>query len=271
MENILETILKGESETVEFNGYGFDYQIQSDATMNDIEIDALYKFLDIANSVRNINENVFLPPDIILQKLELMKDDKITKAALLLFGKNPQHFFSGHYEIKCGNFIDDNDYNKMINDQVYNQNIINNFYSVLNFVLGSIRKSSEKGEIHDTEVWEFPIGVIREVLVNMIVHRDYRQGMKSTVEIRPSKVLFYNPAQLFEPTINIQRLRKHHPSRPGDKLIAKIFYLMGLFENWGSGTLRIISDTIKYGKAMPEFYFEDGMFKLELYRREMDY
>jgi len=108
--------------------------------------------------------------------------------------------------------------------------------------------------------------IVRESLVNMIVHRDYRQNIKGAVEVRPSMIAFYNPAQLFEPTINIERLKKSHPSRPGNKLISKIFYLMGLFENWGGGTLEIISDTIKSGKPSPEFHFEDGMFTLELYR-----
>ena len=54
-----------------FNGYGFDYRIQKNATLNDIDNDSLYEFLETANSVRNLNENLLLPPDMILQKLDL--------------------------------------------------------------------------------------------------------------------------------------------------------------------------------------------------------
>ena len=54
--------------------------------------------------------------------------------------------------------------------------------------------------------------------------------------------------------------------KAGNKLIAKIFYLMGLFENWGSGTLKILSDTVQSGKPPPEFTFEAGMFRLVLRR-----
>ena len=141
-----------------------------------------------------------------------------------------------------------------------------NFYAALNFVLESIGKSSRKTELHRQETYEFPASVIREALVNMIVHRDYRPNIKSTVEIRPSTVSLYNPAHLFGPTITIERLRKHHPSRPGNTLLAKIFYLMGLFENWGGGTLKIISETTNLGKPCPKFSFEDGMFRLVLFR-----
>ena len=109
--------------------------------------------------------------------------------------------------------------------------------------------------------------MLREALVNMIVHRDYRQDIKSTIEIRPTSIAFYNPAQLFGPTITIERLSQVHPSRPGNKLLAKIFYLMGLFENWGGGTLKIITDSVGAGKPAPAFTFEDGMFRLVLLRK----
>jgi ATP-dependent DNA helicase RecG len=249
-----------------FNGYGFDYRVQKGAALDDIDTDAVYKFLETANSVRNLNENMFLPVDVILEKLELIKDSGITNAALLLFGKNPGKFFPGHYEIKCGDFPGDEGYDEISNDKEFTGNIIDNFNFSLGFIKAYIKKTLVKNDVQHTEKWEFPVNVIREALVNMIVHRDYRQNIKSTVEIRPSLVSFYNPAQLFRPTITIDRLKKVHPSRPGNRLIAKIFYLMGVFENWGGGTLKIVSDTVKAGKPSPEFFYEGGMFRLELYR-----
>lgn len=248
------------------NGYGFDYQIQTDATIDDINTDAVYEFLEIANSVRDLNQSLLLPADIILQKLDLMTSAGLTRAALLLFGKRPEKFFLGHFEIKCGKFLDDVGYDEVINEKEYRGDLIANFYGALDFLLESIPKSSKKIDLQRTEMWEFPAGVLREALVNMIVHRDYRVGIKSTIEIRDSALSFYNPAQLFSPTITIESLKKHHPSRPGNKLIAKIFYQMGLFENWGGGTLKIYHDTLAVGKLSPEFSFAEGMFKLVLRR-----
>jgi ATP-dependent DNA helicase RecG len=251
-----------------YNGYGFDYQIQKHATLDHIDGDAVYKFLETANAVRDLNENTFLPVDAVLQKLELMKDTGITNAALLLFGKEPGKFFAQHYEIKCGSFPENEGYDEISNDKEFNRNIIENFYLSFGFLKESIKKSLVKNSsgVHRTENWEFPLTVLREALVNMIVHRDYRQDIKSTVEVRPSFISFYNPGHLFAPTITIERLKTIHPSRPGNRLIAKTFYLMGVFENWGGGTLKIISDTVKAGKPSPEFSYENGMFRLELHR-----
>jgi len=158
-------------------------------------------------------------------------------------------------------------YDAISNEQEFKGNLIQNFRAALNFVLESITKSSQKNDLHRTETWEFPVSVIREALVNMIVHRDYRQNVKSAIEVRPAAISIYNPAHLFGPTITLERLKQHHPSRPGNKLIARAFYLLGLFENWGGGTLKIISETTDAGKPPPEFSFEGGVFGLTLFRR----
>ena len=112
-------------------------RVQKNAALDDIDTDALYKFLETANSVRNLNENTFLPADVILEKLELIKDSGITNATLLLFGKKSGKFFPGHYEIKCGDFPGDEGYDEISNDKEFTGNIIDNF----NFSLGFIKSS----------------------------------------------------------------------------------------------------------------------------------
>ena len=249
-----------------YNGYGFDYLTQKNATIDDIDTVQLYEFVETANSIRNLNENLYLPPETILEKLDLIKKNKLTNAALLLFGKNPTQFFLGHYEVKCGHFIDDNDYDNLLNDKEFKGNLLSNFGFIYSFLVDSLRTSSQKTNIVRNETTEFPESVLREAIVNMIVHRDYRQDIKSTIEVRPKKVILANPAHIFRPSISIEALTRPHPSRPGNKLIAKIFYMMGLFENWGGGTLHIINQTVKSGKKEPEFSFNDGIFKLEFER-----
>ena len=128
----------------------------------------------------------------------------------------------------------------MINEQEYRGNLLKLFADAQGFLLNSLRKSYLKSEQAGTEHFELPRAMLREALVNLIFQRDYRVDVKSTIEVHPSFIRFYNPAQLFSPTITLDALKRHHPSRPGNKLLAKIFYMMGLFENWGSGTLKII-------------------------------
>lgn len=265
MSNYIEIIATGESETVE--NYRFDYQPCLKATLDDINSDKVYQFVEIANSLRNLNQNLYLPVDIILTKLGLILDNgEITRAAILLFGNNPQKFFEGFYEIKAGDFLNDQGYDALSNDQEYNGTLIENFQASLNFILKSINHRTRKQGISRKEEYDLPENALREALINMIVHRDYRQQIKSTIEIRPAKVMFYNPAQLFAPAITIEALSRHHPSKPGNKLIAKVFYLMGFFENWGGGTVKIYEEMKQANKQVPIFSFENAMFKLEMFR-----
>ncbi len=249
-----------------YNGYGFDYTTLPEASINDIDTDLLYRFTETTNQARNMNINTMLAPEIILENLELSKNGILTKAALLLFGKQPTKFFASHFEIKCGLFADNTQYDKIINNKEFSNNLIDCFLFVYNFVIESLKTESIIIDHNRIETPEFPYSVIREAIVNMIVHRDYRIDIKSTIEVRPDKITFYNPAHLFAPTISIDKLKQHHVSRTGNKLIAKIFYMLGYFENWGSGTLKIINETIQNSKPEPEFRFQDEIFELILYR-----
>jgi len=252
------------------NGYAFDYQPCKDAEINDIDRNKVYEFIETANSIRNLNENIYLATDTILHKLGLILDNgDLTRAAILLFGKNPASFFEGSFEIKAGDFPDAQGYDVLTNNQEFHGTLLENFHAGLSFILKSIRYHSRKEGITRSEGYELPVDAIREALVNMIVHRDYRQQIKSTIEVRPEKIIFYNPAQLFSPTITIDNLTRRHPSRPGNKLIAKIFYLMGLFENWGGGTLKICEEMARNDLQAPIFSYSDAMFTLELPRADM--
>ena len=250
------------------NGYGFDFLVQKKASMDDIDTEQLYQFIEKANAVRNLNENLFLPPELLLDKLGLVKNGKVSNAALLLFGKNPANFFEGNFEMKCGLFSVDEGYDNIINHKEYKSNLLQNFDLAYGFLLSSINSSLVKNGKQSVEKYELPLPALREVLVNMIVHKNYRIGIKNTIEIRPGYIQFQNPGTLFEPTISIEKLKKPHPSRPGNKLIAKIFYMMGLFENWGSGTLKVYKELEKEGKRAPEFSYDDGIFGVKILRNK---
>jgi len=249
-----------------YNGYGFDHLPLPNAGIDDLDLDLLYRVIETANFARNANINAMLSPELILENLDLMKQGVLTKAALLLFGKHPQQYFSNHFEIKCGLFADDTRFDDMLNDKEFAANLLDNFLFAYNFVIDALHVKSELRGAQRIDELEFPASVIREALVNMIVHRDYRVDIKSTVEIRPNQIAFYNPSHLFAPAITIEKLKRHHVSRTGNKLIAKTFYMLGYFENWGSGTLKICDETRKAGKPEPEFSFQDGIFTLTLFR-----
>ncbi|MBP9743514.1 MAG: hypothetical protein KBD37_09155 [Burkholderiales bacterium] len=85
------------------NGVSWDAAIEPNATLSDLNMDAIDKFVEIVKKVgrQPIPENT--PSIRFLQKVELVKDDKPTRASLLLFGNNPRSYFSSGF-LKLGRF-----------------------------------------------------------------------------------------------------------------------------------------------------------------------
>lgn len=56
--------------------------------------------------------------------------------------------------------------------------------------------------VYREDEWEYPEEVLREVLVNALVHRDYSefaQGMQVQVELYPDRLTVRNPGGLYGP------------------------------------------------------------------------
>lgn len=246
------------------NGYGFDHMLHEEATVKDLDMEEFYNYLEQGNQQRSLNANLQEPADSVLEKLGLLRDGKITNSAILLFGKDPQKYFLGHFEVKCALFKDKSGYNEFLSEKEFSGNLIQNYKDAYSFVLKHIDRTLIKDVPERKEIWEYPLFPIQEAIVNMIVHRDYRVNGKNYVEIRPDRIEFKNPGHLFKPAITLEKLKKSHPSRPGNKIIAQCFYWIKLFENWGSGTVAMVEKMKENGFPEPEFIHEDGVFTVLL-------
>jgi len=66
--------------------------------------------------------------------------------------------------------------------------------------------------------------------------------------------------------IKIDDLKKSHPSRPRNELLADIFFKAGLIETWGRGTIKITNECKKAKLPEPEFREEFGGFSVCFYK-----
>lgn len=66
--------------------------------------------------------------------------------------------------------------------------------------------------------------------------------------------------------IKIADLKKSHPSRPRNELLADVFFKAGLIEAWGRGTIKITNECKKAGLPEPEFKEEFGGFSVYFYK-----
>lgn len=81
----------------------FDATHHTRAVMDDLDSEKIAAFVGEARAKRGFPFSVEAPSETILVHLNLMVQQRITNAAILLFAKNPQQFFISS-EIKCAHF-----------------------------------------------------------------------------------------------------------------------------------------------------------------------
>jgi ATP-dependent DNA helicase RecG len=104
----------------------------------------------------------------------------------------------------------------------------------------------------------FPAIALREALVNAFCHRDYSiTGSAVSLAIYDDRLEIWSDGALpFGLTAG--DLKRDHPSRPRNPLMAEAFYRRGLVERWGRGTQKIVELCVQAGHPEPEFIEQAG-------------
>ncbi len=234
----------------------FDNQF-CDAGLSDIDEEAVRKFIRAAVAHGRLDIDSRLPTDEFLEKLELKEGDQLTHAAVLLFGKEPQRF-ALQSEVRCARFKGTEPLT-FIDMKVLRGNVIEQIDDAEKFVMNHIKLAAEiKGFLRE-ERWEYPLSAIREAITNAICHRDYFSTANVHVSIYDDRVEVWNPGGL-PPELTIEALKGPHKSIPRNPLIANALYFIKYIERWGSGTQRMVEDTLAHGLPEPEFSESAGGF-----------
>jgi ATP-dependent DNA helicase RecG len=136
-------------------------------------------------------------------------------------------------------------------------------------VIKHINKEVIIGEkLRNTQKWQYPIEALREIILNMIVHRDYRSSADSIVKVFDHKIEFFNPGRLPENITVEDLLSNNYKSTPRNKLIADFCKTIGLIEKYGSGIRRILFYCQADGLASPLFQNISDGFSVTIYDKE---
>jgi ATP-dependent DNA helicase RecG len=223
----------------------WDYYIDNNHSLEDISLEKVRKFIELANKQKDVK--ITDDPVRVLNKFELIRENKITYGGFLLFmGGN-----SALTTIELGRFQTPT----IIKDSVTLKNdLISEVEAVMDFIKKHINKAYIiTGNIQREERWDYPLDAIREIVVNAIVHRDYRDASDSVIKIFDDRIEFYNPGKLPEGLSIEKLLSGDYISTIRNKKIAEIFKEAGMIEKYGSGIGRILDEFEKHGLPAPGF------------------
>ena len=102
-------------------------------------------------------------------------------------------------------------------------------------------RGADLSEIRRKDVWSIPLGILREAVINAIVHADYSQrGAPIRVVFLDDRIEIENPG-LFLPGLTLEDI-KQGTSKIRNTVIARVFRELHLIEQWGTGVRRIFSE-----------------------------
>ena len=245
----------------------FDKSPCFEAKFSDLSEEKIMWFLERARRSRSWNVKSNASPATILRKLHLYSEDGyLLNPALLLFGNDPQKFFTTSV-VKCMHFHSTEKYKPIPSYQVYYGNLFDMIDSAVDFVMSKIdRRVGERTESPTAPVtYEIPLPVVMEAIVNAVSHRLYTSNGSVQVMLFSDRLEIANPGELI-PSFPVEELSHDHESHPVNPHIAESFFLAQYAENVGSGTTDMIRICREAGLRPPVYQYEHGTFRTIIYR-----
>jgi len=249
-------------------GTSWDKTPAPDAMMSDIDPEKIKKYIrrsrDTGRRDVGDREEAFE----ILKKLELVKEGKLTWAALLLFRKDTKYLRSQGM-LHCGRFKEQT---IVIDNRMIEGTIVEQIDEAMDFIRKNISvKFVMTGKPQRDEVWDYPLEAIRESIINAVCHRDYTMPSNIEVRIYDDRLTIWNPGGLTL-GITMDDLFKPHGSVLRNKGIGAVLYDMGLIEQWGSGIGKILNLCSSADIPVPHFEeYQSGFlveFRKDIYTEE---
>jgi len=255
---------------MEQQGYVWDRDICAGATLDDIDPALVKSYLTRALQVRHIDLDPDTPIEIALESLDLLKEGKLTNAAILLFGRNPQKFIDTAM-IRCAKFRGDDVTQPYANMKVIRGAIVAQIDQTEQFIRDNIAKAAwiPKEKFEREESWEYPPDAFREAVINAVCHRDYQSSGSVQVSIFTNSLEIMNPG-LLPSTLTIESLKRRHSSKPRNRLIAETLFKIKYIEKFGSGTTKMIRVCRDLGVPEPEFHEQDEDFMVTFRRSSVN-
>jgi ATP-dependent DNA helicase RecG len=246
-------------------GKSWDEVIEPTASLQDIDEQSLAIFISASLKAGRITDVEGLSTAALLSKLRLT-DDKgnIKRAAIVLFGKNVDKFYNNCI-VKVGKFKSNEE--ELMFQELEEGNIIQLLKEIPSQLNRKffIKPISFEG-LQRIEKGEYPVAAIREMLLNALVHRNYL-GTVVQIRVYDNSINIWNEGLLPE-GLSLNALKRQHPSRPRNQLIADVCFKGGYIDTWGRGTLKIINACLEAELPEPEILEQDGGILVTLFKNK---
>ena len=198
-----------------------------------------------------------------LESIGLKNKGRVTVAGALLFSENPQEVPSfGNASIKAARFSNSNP-GLFLDIQEITGPLTKQIDLAASFIMRNLPKSAEIKGLKRIESPLFPAEIVREMVVNAVIHRDYSiQGASIRISVYDDYIEIASPGGLPGLVTEKDIATSQYSRNP---IIAKRMFEMGYFDEWGQGIDKILRWARENDKIPPVFEDRYNQFTLRMY------
>jgi len=239
----------------EYEQTPFEEKINKNCLLEDISTDKVKRYMNeakITDASQNIKET--------LSSANVLRREQVKNAGILLFAKQVVKFIPNS-RLDLIRFKGKDKVNIFDRMEV-NDDLLTQFDQAMFFLKKHLNTRSEIKGVNRYDILEIPEEVLREAVVNALIHRDYSfTGTSLSVEIFDDRVEITNPGSLpkgLEASFGKVSIRRN-------ELIADLFFRMDKVEKAGTGIQRM-RDKMKEAGLPPPKFTMDSFFIVGLGR-----
>jgi len=236
---------------------GFLQETVKNADITSLSKEALEFYISQTGKSFTADSNEIL---VDLAEKSLLEVDDTTKQVkpsgncILLFGKNPRDKFpQASVKAKV-----DYGHGQEPDTESFDDAIVLIPDKVKQWIKKVIPESMDRSDFIREKVSHFPPDVIREAIINALIHRDYSiSGAKVELEITPDKIEVRSPGEPVAPNTLTDLQRFSAVSFARNTELAYMFNLMRLMEESGVGMDTFKTLRSKYDLPLPQISYKN--------------
>lgn len=247
----------------------FEDETVAGASLTDIDLDYVKQYCEKIEYTKGDAEYYLRHNNDFVTTVD--GEDKISVAAVLLFGTNPQKFFPRarlrfvRYE---GKTAEVGDRMNVIKDKKFSGRILDQVQEAIAFVKTQIREYTKLGKgAKFSTVPEYPEFCWTELIVNAAAHRDYSiKGTDIQIKMYDDHLDVESPG-ILPGLVRVNNIREFHFSR--NPKIVELLNEYDLVKEFGEGVDRIYRDMEAAG--LPEPVYKQSEFMLNARLKNKNY
>ena len=226
-------------------------EIIEEATINDLDPDAIdlarkgfkQRYPDLAKDVDVWSDTTFL------DKAKLTQDGKITRAALLLVGKEEKAYLLNHISQMVWKCFQEGE----VFGDIYTIPYIKTTSELLNRIRNYRFKIYPPNSLIPAEVWKYDTESILEGLHNCIAHQDYVLGERIVVTEDKDKLTFENAGGFYEGNYEQYILGEKTPKSYRNPFLVKAMVNIKMIDTQGYGIHKLFMKQKERYLPMPDY------------------